>query len=412
MPTFRDRIANLLTRARVGKYDADTIGYDVGAYTTSLGITESGAMGVAAVYACIYRISSTIASLDVGVFQRDSQGTQPATSHPAHALITDQPNEYQTAPEFWETLTSYAVGNGAGHALIERGNNGYATSLTCIEPQHISEVRTPAGRAFKIEKVGIVPEEDVFSIYNLQRKSPIRIHAENIGLAAAAQRYGSHWFNDGQMSGILTTDQPLRKEQMDSVRRSWSQQGRAQTRLVPHGLKYQRVTIAPDEAQFIQTRKFQAEEIARIFGVPPSLIQLESQTTYNNVEQQNIQYSRHTISPWTRKIEREIDRKLIQSRERPNVFSRFDLTSMLRGDMNARKEFYQSMMRMGTMTINEVREREGMNPVSNGDIHFVPVNTISLNQFEAFSAKMSGANELQDVPESDDQQRPEGAGAE
>lgn len=412
MPTLRDRIANLLTRARVGKYDADTIGYDIGAYTTSLGITESGAMGVAAVYACIYRISSTIASLDVGVFQRDSQGTQPATSHPAHALITDQPNEYQTAPEFWETLTSYAVGNGAGHALIERGNNGYATSLTCIEPQHISEVRTPAGRAFKIEKVGIVPEEDVFSIYNLQRKSPIRIHAENIGLAAAAQRYGAHWFNDGQMSGILTTDQPLRKEQMDSVRRSWSQQGRAQTRLVPHGLKYQRVTIAPDEAQFIQTRKFQAEEIARIFGVPPSLIQLESQTTYNNVEQQNIQYSRHTISPWTRKIEREIDRKLIQSRERPNVFSRFDLTSMLRGDMNARKEFYQSMMRMGTMTINEVREREGMNPVSNGDIHFVPVNTISLNQFEAFSEKMSGANELQDVPESDDQQRPEGAGAE
>lgn len=412
MPTFRERFTNFLTRSRIGKYDADTIGYDIGAYTTSLGITESGAMGVAAVYACIYRISSTIASLDVGVYQRAGKGTQPATSHPAHALITEQPNQYQTAPEFWETLVSYAVGNGAGHALITRGDNGYATSIETINPTDISPIITKAGRAFKIDKVGIVPEEDVFCVYNLQKKSPIRLHAENIGLAAASQRYGANWFADGQMSGILTTDQPLRKEQMDMVRRSWSQQGRASTRLVPHGLKYQRVTIAPDEAQFIQTRKFQAEEVARIFGVPPSLIQLESQTTYNNVEQQNIQYSRHTIAPWTRKIEREIDRKLIQFRERPNVFSRFDLTSMLRGDMAARKEFYQSMMRLGTMTINEVREREGMNPVPNGDIHFVPVNTISLSQFEAFSEKMSGANELQDVPESNDQQRPEGAGAE
>ena len=124
------------------------------------------------------------------------------------------------------------------------------------------------------------------------------------------------YFDEGQATGILTTDQPLRAEQMASIRNTWRDQGTATTKLVPHGLKYQRVTITPDEAQFLGVRKFQAEEVARIFGVPPALIQLESQTTYNNVEQQNLQFARHTIRPWVTKIEHEINRKLIQARER------------------------------------------------------------------------------------------------
>ena len=213
------------------------------------------------------------------------------------------------------------------------------------------------------------------------------------------------------MTGILSTDQPLRNEQMDAVRKSWQAQGGASTRLVPHGLRYHRISITPDEAMFIQTRKFQAEEIARIFGVPPALIQLDSQTTYNNVEQQNLQYGRLTIAPWVKKIEREIDAKLLQARERPQHYSRIDINQLYRGDMDARKEFYESMIRLGVMSINEVRSKEDMNPVPGGDTRFVQVNQISLDSFEAYSEKLAG-DAVQPVPTSDDEQRPEGAGAE
>lgn len=163
----------------------------------------------------------------------------------------------------------------------------------------------------------------------------------------------------------------------------------AGTKLLPFGFKYQRITITPDEAQFIETRKFQAEEICRIFSVPPSLVQLPQQTTFNNVEQQNLMFARHTIAPWVKRIEQEIDRKLIQSYERPDVYSRFSMNDLYRGDLNARANFYQQALQNGWMSINEVRAKESMNPVEGGDVHLVQVNTLALDRVGAYSDKIS-----------------------
>jgi len=163
----------------------------------------------------------------------------------------------------------------------------------------------------------------------------------------------------------------------------------AGTKLLPFGFKYQRITITPDEAQFIETRKFQAEEICRIYSVPPSLVQLPSQTTFNNVEQQNLQFARHTIVPWTKRIEQEINRKLIQSFERPEIYARFDLNDLYRGDMSARANFYQQMLQSGVMSINEVRGKESLNPVDGGDVHTVQINQIALDRLGEYSDKVS-----------------------
>ena len=192
------------------------------------------------------------------------------------------------------------------------------------------------------------------------------------------------------MTGILSSDQPLKKEQMDLIQGSWNAaQQQAGTKLLPFGFKYSRISISPDEAQFIQTRKFQAEEICRIFSVPPTLVQLESQTTYNNVEQQNLQFARHTISPWTKRIEQEIDRKLIQSRERPDIYSKFSLNDLYRGDMQTRASFYTQMLQNGVLNINEVRMKEDMNPTEGGDTHVVQVNQIALDRLGAYSDKLT-----------------------
>jgi HK97 family phage portal protein len=221
--------------------------------------------------------------------------------------------------------------------------------------------------------------------------SPIRLHRENLGLAKSAQDFGAEYFGQsGQMTGVLTSEQPLKKEQMDVIQGSWNAgSSNAGTKLMPFGFKYQRISISPDEAQFIETRKFQAEEICRIFSVPPSLVQLPSQTTYNNVEQQNLMFARHTIVPWTQRVEQEIDRKLIPSFDRPQIYSRFSLNDLQRGDSAARADYYAKMTQIGVMNINEVRALEDLNPVDGGSVHTVQINQIALDKLEAYSDAIS-----------------------
>jgi HK97 family phage portal protein len=393
MATLRDRF-NALFRSRVGRYDSQAIPNELGIWgTTAAGanINETTAMGIATVYACTYKIASSIAGLGLEIYEREGREVNPAYVHPAFDVIKFRPNEFQTAFEFWETIISHAVLNGVGYALIERDDRGYVTNLIGLDPFNVDRKPVNGTYVYSVQGLGIVQQENMLEICNLQRKSPIRLHRENLGLAKAAENFGAEYFGSGgQMTGILSSDQPLKKEQMDIIQGSWNKaQQQAGTKLLPFGFKYSRISISPDEAQFIETRKFQAEEICRIFSVPPTLVQLESQTTYNNVEQQNLQFARHTISPWTKRIEQEIDRKLIQSRERPQLYAKFNLNDLYRGDMQSRADFYTKMLQNGVLNINEVRSKEEMNPTEGGDIHTIPVNQIALDRLGAYSDKVA-----------------------
>lgn len=393
MATLRDRF-NALFRYRVGKYDSQAIPNELGIFghtVSGANVNESTALTISTVYACTYKIASTVASLGLEVYERNGREIQPANVHPAYDVVKYRPNEYQTAYEFWETLVSMAVLHGCGYALIERDNRGYVTNLIALDYYDVERKFVNGMPVFSVKNVGMVQAENMLEICNLQRKSPIRLHRENLGLAKAAEEFGAEYFGSGgQMTGILSSDQPLKKEQMDLIQGSWNAaQQQAGTKLLPFGFKYSRISISPDEAQFIQTRKFQAEEICRIFSVPPTLVQLESQTTYNNVEQQNLQFARHTISPWTKRIEQEIDRKLIQTRERPQIYSKFSLNDLYRGDMQTRASFYTQMLQNGVLNINEVRMKEDMNPTEGGDTHVVQVNQIALDRLGAYSDKLT-----------------------
>jgi len=396
MATLKDRLGALL-RYRVGKYDSQAIPNELGIFghtVSGANINETTALTISTVYACTYKIASTVASLGLEVYEKSGREIQPANVHPAYDVIKYRPNEYQTAYEFWETIVSMAVLHGCGYALIERDNRGYVTNLIGLDYYDVDRKFVNGQPVFSVKNVGMVQAENMLEICNLQRKSPIRLHRENLGLAKAAEEFGAEYFGSGgQMTGILSSDQPLRKEQMDIIQGSWNSAARqAGTKLLPFGFKYSRISISPDEAQFIETRKFQAEEICRIFSVPPTLVQLESQTTYNNVEQQNLQFARHTISPWAKRIEQEIDRKLIQSRERPQIYSKFLLNDLYRGDMQSRASFYTQMLQNGVLNINEVREREDLNPTSGGDTHCVQVNQIALDRLGAYSDKLTESN--------------------
>ena len=393
MATLRDRV-NALFRYRVGKYDSQAIPNELGIFGHTISganVNEATALTISTVYACTYKIASTLASLNLDIYERNGRNIDVANVHPAFDVIKYKPNEYQTAFEFWETIISHAVLNGCGYALIERDDRGYATQLIGLDYYDVDRKFVNGQPVFSVKNVGMVQPENMLEICNLQRKSPIRLHRENLGLAKSAEEFGAEYFGSGgQMTGILSSDQPLRKEQMDIIQQSWNKaQSQAGTKLLPFGFKYSRISISPDEAQFIETRKFQAEEICRIFSVPPALVQLESQTTYNNVEQQNLQFARHTVTPWAKRIEQEIDRKLLQARERPELYSKFNLNDLYRGDMQSRAAFYTQMLQNGVLNINEVRQKEDMNPTEGGDTHVVQVNQIALDRLGAYSDKLS-----------------------
>ena len=394
MATLKERLQSFFRASRVGRYDPNTIAEAAGIYSlTKAGsnITESNAMAISTVYACVYKIATTIASLGLDVYERSGNEVHIANVHPAHDLIKIKPNAYQTAFEFWETITASALIYGMGYAVIERDERGYAIAL---HPVHASDVdlrEVKGERVYIVEDFGAVRPENMLEIANLQRMSPIRLHRDNLGLAKSAQDFGAEYFGQsGQMTGVLTSDQPLKKEQMDMIQGSWNH-GAAQagTKLMPFGFKYQRISISPDEAQFIETRKFQAEEICRIFSVPPSLVQLPSQTTYNNVEQQNLMFARHTIVPWTQRIEQEVDRKLIPAFQRPEIYTKFRLVDLQRGDTEARTNYFTQMLQHGVLSINEVRKEEELNPVEGGDVHTVQVNQIALDKLGAYSESIS-----------------------
>ena len=393
MATLRDRFSTLF-RARVGKYESATLADDLGIYGRTISgsyINESSALGLSTVYACTSKIASTIATLGLEVMVQDNNDVLPANAHPSYDLIRHMPNSYQTAYEFWETIVSHAVLAGVGYAIIERDNRGYGTAMHIVANNDV-DVKTVSGqRVYSVRYYGVVMPENMLEICNMHRKSPIALHRENLGLARSAQEFGSEYFGSGgQMTGILSSDQPLKKEQVDVIQDSWNKANtRGGTKLLPFGFRYSRVSITPDEAQFIETRKFQSEEICRIFSVPPALVQLESQTTYNNVEQQNLMFARHTITPWAKRIEQEIDRKLLQSHERPQIYSKFSLDDLYRGDMQARASFYTQMLNNGVFQINEVRKKEGMNPVAGGDVTLVQVNQIALDRIGEYSDKIS-----------------------
>jgi HK97 family phage portal protein len=382
-------------RMRVGLDRPQDIVAAVGLYgptASGANITHDTGIRLSTVYACVYKIASTLASLGLNLYSTDGTRRDIVTGHPAIDVCTFRPNQYETPFYFWESIIANAVLKGVGYAIITRGAGGVPIALQCVDTDLVERrIINDTTVVYKLHDGTVVQQEDMLEVCNLHRKSPIQLHRENLGLAQAAQDYGSQYFgNGGQMTGVLSSDQPLKSEQMQMLQKSWNgSMTSAGTKLLPFGFKYNRISIAPEEAQFIETRKFQAEEICRIFSVPPALVQLESQTTYNNVEQQNLMFARHTVLPWAKPIEQELAVKLLTLQEARSHYFKFSLNDLFRGDMQARANFFTQMLQNGVMTINEVRAQEELNPAPGADAHLVQVNQIALDRMGAYSDKIS-----------------------
>jgi HK97 family phage portal protein len=354
-------------------------------------INKDTAMAISAVYACTYRISSTIASLGIDLIRKEGQMRDTQPMHPSYRLVAASPSQLCTPFEFWETIVANAVLSGIGYAFIQRSASGAAEALSIIPNDQVQRKDFDGRYVYKLTSGQIVQPDDMLEITNIYRTSPILLHKENLGLSVAAQEYGAEYFgNGGRMTGILSTEQNIPKDRTDALQDGWNRAMNhgGGTKLLPFGFKYTRISISPEEAQFLDTRKFQAEEVCRFMSVPPSLIQL-GEHKYSNVEQQNLQFARHTIAPWAMRIEQELGQKLLTTNEQRSYFFRFRMDDLARGDMKARADYYAKLIQSGVMSINEARNREDLNPTEGGDVFTVQVNQIALDRLGAYSDLIS-----------------------
>lgn len=382
-------------RFRVGKYDSSTIAHDLGIYgwnSTGRVIAEGEELSIATAYACIGKIAKTLASLPMDVLEISGTSRTVAADHPAHRIL-HQPNELTTAFDFWEEWIARAVAYGISFAIIERDGTGYATALHPVAKDDVDARNVQGEIIYVVRNIGPVRAENMLVLRNLQGKSPVKLHAGNMGLAKSAEEWGGKYFeNGGQMTGVLSTDAPLKPEQRQKLFDMWQQQKHhgPGTRLLPFGMKYAPITQTNSDAQVLETRKFQALTICQIFDVPPVLVHLDSNVTYSNTEQQQLIFAR-SLMPWVVRIQQELQRKLLMPFETGEYVVKLKVEDLHKADLKAQADFYHSMLEDSVMSIDEVRADLGMNPtgVPAAQVGSIQLNKISLKHFENYSQKLT-----------------------
>lgn len=358
---------------------------------TGVNVTEENSLKFSAVWSAVNLLSTSVAILPAHLFRREGGGKVIERSHPVYRLIHESPNEKMTAFTFKQTLMTSVLLWGNAYVMIAKDKDERPVSLSILHPADVI-VMVKEKVWYKVSgRENLVPSRNMihvmgFSLDGVTGKSPIQVAKDAVGLGMAAERFGGLFFKQGANSELaLEVPASLTDEQYTRLKNSFSKRAGGlenshSPMILEGGMKAQQLTIPPDQAQFIQTRNFQINEIARIFNVPPHMIGDLERSTNNNIEQQSIQYVQYSLMPWVKRIEEELTRKLLYEAEKPDYFIEFNMDGLLRGDAKARSEYYRTLWNIGAINNNEIRSRENMNPYEGGDEYFVPVNTVPLSK--------------------------------
>lgn len=377
-----------------------------GKSSAGVNVNNENALKLSPVWACVRVLSEDIGSLPLNVYKREEKGKSKASDHPVHRLLHDRPNPEMTAMAFRETITAHILTWGNGYAEIERNGAGKPVALWPITPNRVEVGRNLAKQ--KVYKVKVDGKEVVISSENilhipglgfdgLTGYSPIGMARQAIGLGLAAEEYGAQFFGNGSKpGGILkrAAGSPnLSKEAKARLKESWeaAHQGLSNAQRVAvleEGMEWQQIGIAPEDAQFLDTRKFQVIEIARMFRVPPHMIGALENATFSNIESQSLEYVTRTLRPWLVRWEQNLNYDLFSESERPKFFAEHVIDGLLRGDSASRIAYYQGMFNMGAFSPNDILELENKNAVEGGDQRFVQLNLVPLDKAADFAENL------------------------
>ena len=382
----------------------------LGGTTSGKTVTERSAMQMTAVYSCVRILSEAVAGLPLHLYKyTDSGGEAMALDHSLYHLLHDEPNPEMSSFVFRETLMTHLLLWGNAYAQIIRNGKNEVIALYPLMPNKMSVDRDENGKLYytyyrgqdeairdKEFAVTLQPS-DVLHIPGLGFDglvgySPIAMAKNAIGMAIACEEYGAKFFANGAAPGGVL-EHPGTIKDPQRVRESWQStfggSGNAnKIAVLEEGMKYTPIGISPEQAQFLETRKFQINEIARIFRVPPHMVGDLEKSSFSNIEQQSLEFVKYTLDPWVIRWEQSIMRSLFSENEKKKYFVKFNLEGLLRGDYQSRMNGYAIGRQNGWMSANDIRELENLDRIpaeDGGDLYLINGNMLPLKNAGAFA---------------------------
>lgn len=407
-----------LFRTRDGPKNATSgsaYSFFMGSSAAGKSVNERSAMQMTAVYACVRILSESIAGLPLHMYRYEDDGSKTkAVEHPLYHLLHDEPNPEMTSFIFRETLMSHLLLWGNAYAQIIRNGKGDIIALYPLMPNRMKVERDTKGQLYYEYQTmkedaptmkGAVYQLDPSEVLHvpglgfdgLVGYSPIAMAKNAIGLAIAAEEYGSKFYANGAApSGVL--EHPNVLKDPAKIRDSWNaafggSSNSHRLAVLEEGMKYTPISISPNEAQFLETRKFQINEIARIFRVPPHMVGDLEKSSFSNIEQQSLEFVKYTLNPWVCRWEQALQRALLDDDEKGKYFFRFNVEGLLRGDYQSRMNGYATARQNGWMSANDIRELENLDRIPaelGGDLYLVNGNMLPLSQVEQSNAYAGG----------------------
>ncbi|OUQ14976.1 phage portal protein [Lachnoclostridium sp. An14] len=406
----------------------------MGGSTSGKRVNERTAMQMTAVYSCVRILSEAVASLPLQFYRYNADsGKEKAVDHPLYFLLHDEPNPEMTSFVFRETLMTHLLLWGNAYSQIIRNARGEIIALYPLMPDRMEVNRDQDGQiyyeyylssddAHTMKGTSVrLQEQDVLHIPGLGFDglvgySPIAMAKNAIGMAIACEEYGAKFFANGAApSGVL--EHPGTIKDPSRVRESWQATfgGSANANKVAvleEGMKYTPISISPNEAQFLETRKFQIDEIARIFRVPPHMVGDLEKSSFSNIEQQSLEFVKYTLDPWVARWEQAMVRALLTPEEKKKYFFKFNVDGLLRGDYQSRMAGYVTARQKGWMSANDIRELENLDRIpaeAGGDLYLINGNMTKLEDAGIFAAD-GGSTSDDAVPEQKKGQPPDEGG--
>ena len=387
-----------------------------GRTTSGKPVNERTAMQTTAVYACVRILAEAVASLPLHVYEyQDDGGKKLVHDHPLYYLLHDEPNPEMTSFVFRETLMSHLLIWGNAYAQIIRDGAGRVLGLYPLLPDKMEVQRDDKGNIYYVysrnsdenpmfKEYGNIKlkAEDVLHIPGLGFDgligySPIAMAKNAVGMTLACEEYGASFFANGANPGGVLEHPGVLKDP-SKVRESWNSVYRGVSNahkiaVLEEGMKYQQIGIPPEEAQSLETRKFQINEIARLYRIPPHMVGDLDKSSFSNIEQQSLEFVKYTLDPWVIRWEQSLQRSLLLPGEKGKYFIKLNVDGLLRGDYQSRMNGYAVGRQNGWFSANDIREMENMNPIPDeegGNLYLINGAMTKLADAGAFAKTDTG----------------------
>ena len=348
------------------------------------------ALTLTSVWNAIRLLSESVSSLPITVYRKENNGDKVEdVNNRIYNLIKFKPNNFQNKITFFEYVMYSVLTDGNSYVQIVRDNSANPVQLIPLNPDYVNIFIKDNELFYQMDGGSVLDSADVLHIKlitddGIEGLSPIDQCAKAINWSLSMEEFGSTFFKNGaKPSSVLSTDRALSETAIERLKNSFNSsyaklKSSNSTIILEEGLSFKPISISPEQAQFLASRQFGIEEIARIFNIPPHMLKDLSKSSFNNIEMQSQEYVTYTLMPYLTRIEQEINLKLFRTNELGKTFVEFNVNGLLRGDVKTRNEAYKTAIQNGYMSINEVRQKENLNSIEGGDQHFIQMNMTTI----------------------------------